>query len=80
MLLAVLTGCANHLPAETVNAMDIDRESVRQDYVFQVQGAGQKFIDQPFPHFSVTEHESFRVTTYSVNKTLEVYTPSFVST
>lgn len=75
MLLAALTGCANHLPAETVNSMDIDRESVRQDYVFQVQGASQRFIDQPSPSFSVTDHESFNVTTYSVNKTLEVYTP-----
>ncbi|GHA13242.1 hypothetical protein UN63_14575 [Oceanisphaera arctica] len=75
MLLAVLTGCANHLPAETVNSMDIDRESVRQDYVFQAQGVNQIFIDQPSPSFSVTDHESFRVTTYSVNKTLEVYTP-----
>ncbi|WP_298721816.1 hypothetical protein [uncultured Oceanisphaera sp.] len=75
MLLAGLTGCANHLPAETVNSMDIDRESLRQDYSFQVQGVNQRFIDQPSPGFSVIEQESFNVTTYSVNKTLDVYTP-----
>lgn len=75
MLLAALTGCANHLPAETVNSMDIDRESVRQDYALQVQGLNQRFIDQPSPSFSVIDHESFQVTTYSVNKTLDVYTP-----
>ncbi len=75
MLAAALTGCANHLPAETVNSMDIDRESVRRDYVVQTQGGEPGFIDQPSPRFRVTDHESFRVTTYSVNKTLAVYTP-----
>lgn len=75
MLLAALTGCANHLPAETVNALDIDRESLRQDRVIQTQGSNQGFLDQPAPIFNASAHESFQVTTYSINKTLDVYTP-----
>lgn len=75
MLLATLSGCANHLPTETVNALDIDRESLRQDRVIQTKGSNQSFIDQPVPVFNASAHESFQVTTYSVNKTLEVYTP-----
>ena len=75
MLLATLTGCANHLPVETVNSMDMDRESLHQDSVIQPQGAHQGFIDNPTPIFNATSHESFQVTSYSVNKTLEVYTP-----
>ena len=75
MLLAALTGCANHLPVETVNSMDIDREALRQDRIIQPQDINQSFIDQPAPLFNASVQESFQVTTYSVNKTLEVYTP-----
>lgn len=75
VLLAILTGCANHLPAETVNAMEIDRESLHQQHIIQAQSASQQFIDQASPVFNAATHESFQVTTYSVNKTLDVYTP-----
>ena len=75
VLLATLIGCANHLPAETVNAMEIDRESLHQQHIIQAQSASQQFIDQASPVFNAATHESFQVTTYSVNKTLDVYTP-----
>ena len=75
LLLATLTGCANHLPEETVNAMDIDRETLHQQRLVQPLSGDPRFIQQPGPAFSATEEQSFRVSTYSVNKTLEVYTP-----
>ncbi|MBU3825781.1 MAG: hypothetical protein H9917_13320 [Candidatus Oceanisphaera merdipullorum] len=55
--------------------MEIDRESLHQQHIIQAQSASQQFIDQASPVFNAATHESFQVTTYSVNKTLDVYTP-----